>query len=697
MSLSTGPNSQKFDFDLVGLRNLYQQNQLRGQQPVTGVGSGIPLHVLSARASVSPASSGTTSVISVVYSRNPNDKNFQRAHIYIKGYNGTQAPVLIVSSSDSPATFILNNTGESISVIVQAVGNGGAANLATAPTTGVKLPKSSLAGFGYGTSLSAANLDQLPDGTTYGRTNQTALTTNNVDPSKSGVLAKGSIPQTFSNGFTYTSTTTSITISWVAQAVYRVDGTKTTITDGSQAITGLLPNMAYFFYPYLRESDQTLQWVATADVTFPNVVGVKFTAASSQEVTTTTSFALPTNFTLEAWFKTTDTAANNEAFIGKGTPQTGGPFTAHQTQIWINAGIVHGYHIDTSGGSHDISGVQSYNDGQWHHVVYVVKGGVSHTLYIDSNQAATGTLTLSARTTSDWIRMARSNTNVFLTGTVTRCAYYGAALSALQINNHFNAGNTISFTEYDSVVAADGATYYWKLIETSGTSAADSIGTNTGTYVASPTLNQSSAIFAADGSPAIAWSDATGLFPVQAQCQQGRVPMSNGGLPFNTPSTGTGGGGQGGSGSGSGGGHTCFSPDTKIKTSRGPVAIADVRIYDFVLTARGTWKRVVAITAIPFSGEALRMPCGGLVTKDHLFRDGAHWVTAEGLGLFTPVPYDGTIHNLHVETTPDDDAGSLDTEHSFTLASGLTAHNVQTIFLFCIGFLSLVSHFIHAV
>ncbi|MGH9551522.1 MAG: carbohydrate binding domain-containing protein, partial [Terriglobales bacterium] len=65
------------------------------------------------------------------------------------------------------------------------------------------------------------------------------------------MLTKGSIPPKYANGFTYTSTTTSITISWPAnQAVYRADGTVTTIGSGSQVITGLVSGATYNFYPF---------------------------------------------------------------------------------------------------------------------------------------------------------------------------------------------------------------------------------------------------------------------------------------------------------------------------------------------------------------------------------------------------------------------------------------------------------------
>lgn len=86
---------------------------------------------------------------------------------------------------------------------------------------------------------------------------------------------------------------------------------------------------------------------------------------------------------------------------------------------------------------------------------------------------------------------------------------------------------------------------------TSGTTAADSAGSNTGTYVATVTLDQSESTHAASGSPAIAWKQNTFLAG-QAQILRSRVPLSIGPIQVTTPATGSGtpgtGGGTGGGG-----------------------------------------------------------------------------------------------------------------------------------------------------
>lgn len=71
----------------------------------------------------------------------------------------------------------------------------------------------------------------------------------------------GSIPPTFTGGFTWTLTTTSITISWSGIQIYRADGSVTNVPNGSYAITSLTASTLYYLYPYWDEVTQTLVFV----------------------------------------------------------------------------------------------------------------------------------------------------------------------------------------------------------------------------------------------------------------------------------------------------------------------------------------------------------------------------------------------------------------------------------------------------
>jgi len=131
-------------------------NQIRGVNVAGSTGSGIPKHVTNVTASTANAIAGSTSTITLMFRRYPTDTAFGGVVIWVKGYQANQTPTQVASSSDSPVNFILNNTGEALSIIVQAFGNGGSAPLNTAPTTGLTLPKSASGGVGTTTVTSGS-------------------------------------------------------------------------------------------------------------------------------------------------------------------------------------------------------------------------------------------------------------------------------------------------------------------------------------------------------------------------------------------------------------------------------------------------------------------------------------------------------------------------------------------------------------
>ena len=119
-----------------------------------------------------------------------------------------------------------------------------------------RLAKASL-GPNQGWSLDS----QVADGANFARVLGLALTANKIDPTKTGVLMKGSVPPTWSGAFTYVSSTTTITWSWTSLAILRADGTATAVPNGALAVSGLAPGTAYCFYPYWDDAAQALGWV----------------------------------------------------------------------------------------------------------------------------------------------------------------------------------------------------------------------------------------------------------------------------------------------------------------------------------------------------------------------------------------------------------------------------------------------------
>jgi len=119
-----------------------------------------------------------------------------------------------------------------------------------------------LAGASLGPNQGWSLDHQVTDGTNYARVAASALTANQIDPAKAGVLMKGSVPPTWSSAFTYVSTPSSITWSWTGLSIYRADGTTTAIPNGSVAVTSLSASTTYYFYPYWDENALGIAWAS---------------------------------------------------------------------------------------------------------------------------------------------------------------------------------------------------------------------------------------------------------------------------------------------------------------------------------------------------------------------------------------------------------------------------------------------------
>lgn len=125
--------------------------------------------------------------------------------------------------------------------------------------------------------------DQITDGANFARIVSTALTAGKLDPTKPGMLMKGSVPPTWSGALTYVSTTTTITWSWTGLAIARADGSNTPIPNGSLAVAGLTPATTYYFYPYWDDAALGIRWVAGGAGTPANAQNAKTNVAAQQQ------------------------------------------------------------------------------------------------------------------------------------------------------------------------------------------------------------------------------------------------------------------------------------------------------------------------------------------------------------------------------------------------------------------------------
>jgi hypothetical protein len=137
---------------LIDLRTSDVQNQIIAlQNPptepgliVSGTTVGTPDQVSGISATESPFKTQDGSIksnVSVSFSVNPSDDLFDHVQIWFTGYNGNSQPQLMPGDARvSPANFLCDTTGETVTVTVVAIGvDGSSPDFAFAPTTTVLL------------------------------------------------------------------------------------------------------------------------------------------------------------------------------------------------------------------------------------------------------------------------------------------------------------------------------------------------------------------------------------------------------------------------------------------------------------------------------------------------------------------------------------------------------------------------------
>lgn len=152
-----------FDTGLLKVSSGAGLNQVRGINQNGSTGNGIPAHVTDVSCNTANASTGATSTMTITFRRNPADSAYAGVTVWAKGYQGNQSLVQLAAGVDSPVNVVVTNTGESISLQVQAYGNGGYAPLSTAPTIGARLPQAAAGGFGTTTVTNPTPNVTIPD------------------------------------------------------------------------------------------------------------------------------------------------------------------------------------------------------------------------------------------------------------------------------------------------------------------------------------------------------------------------------------------------------------------------------------------------------------------------------------------------------------------------------------------------------
>ncbi|MFC5263588.1 LamG domain-containing protein [Kribbella qitaiheensis] len=154
-----------------------------------------------------------------------------------------------------------------------------------------------------------------------------------------------------------------------------------------------------------------------------------------------TAISQPQTFSVEAWYRTTSTQGGKLVGFGNSSNGTSGQYDRH-LYLQNDGSVTFGIY---DGSTRTISSAPGTNDGDWHHVVGTFAPG-SMKFYLDGVLQGTQSVNNAEGYTGYW-RIGNDNLNAWpnqpassgLAGTIDEVAIYPAALSADQVQTHFDA------------------------------------------------------------------------------------------------------------------------------------------------------------------------------------------------------------------------------------------------------------------
>ncbi len=182
-------------------------------------------------------------------------------------------------------------------------------------------------------------------------------------------------------------------------------------------------------------------------VTDANSAASVFTGSSNSRVSSTATAPTGSELSQEVWFKTTTTRGG--MLLGYGNSQTGSSSNHDRHVYMTNAGkLMFGVY---PGSAQTISSPNSYNDGQWHHVVSTLSGeGMK--LYVDGVLVASKASVTSAQPFTGYWRIGGDNLNGwpsrpssdYFAGQMNDFAIYPSVLSPETIAAHYAKGKDLT-------------------------------------------------------------------------------------------------------------------------------------------------------------------------------------------------------------------------------------------------------------
>jgi hypothetical protein len=190
------------------------------------------------------------------------------------------------------------------------------------------------------------------------------------------------------------------------------------------------------------------------------------------------------DWTIEGWTDLAGSATGNNAlFAGFGGPRLLVTPDGYYADDYTNA---------TAAGK--MHGATASNIGTWAYWA-LVRNGSTLTVYRDGVELASSSLAGEGPTTLTGDIGAESNGAYHLAGAVDEVAVYDTALPAATLLEHYVVGAFTPAPYAATVRATSGLTDWWRLGDTSGSTAVDQVGAANGTYTGGYTLGVPSPIF----------------------------------------------------------------------------------------------------------------------------------------------------------------------------------------------------------
>jgi hypothetical protein len=200
----------------------------------------------------------------------------------------------------------------------------------------------------------------------------------------------------------------------------------------------------------------------------------------------TASYTFPTTFSVEAWIKPVGPLGGQASVVNN--------YTGASARVYLGR-ITNQLFLFIPGATPSSVQAGTLVAGVWQHAVYVVTP-TDTSLYLNGVLVGTNAQTKPAQAAGVLRIGGRGDAAEFWNGGIDEVSLYHLALTPTQILTHYNLARLEQFPtgSYPDRVIRDGASAYWRLGETSGTTAVDVIGGFNGTISGGVTLNQSGAL-----------------------------------------------------------------------------------------------------------------------------------------------------------------------------------------------------------